>query len=100
MVKPKQVSLIWIKGKGDNMEKGKTYGEAVSRLEEIVASLERGGKGAWWDSSVIRRRCGFIETVSRGFEICWRKIEWVKARRYWRTNIQRLDNNKNKYGKG
>ena len=27
------------------MKKEKTYDEAVSRLEEIVASLERGGKG-------------------------------------------------------
>jgi len=27
------------------MEKGKTYGEAISRLEEIVGALERGGKG-------------------------------------------------------
>jgi exodeoxyribonuclease VII small subunit len=63
MVKPKQVSLIWIKRKGDNMEKRKTYGEAVSRLEEIVASLERGGKGLdetlqlYEEGAVLLKQC-------------------------------------------
>jgi exodeoxyribonuclease VII small subunit len=63
MVRPKQVSLIWIKRKGDNMEKGKTYGEAVSRLEEIVASLERGGKGLdetlqlYEEGAVLLKQC-------------------------------------------
>jgi exodeoxyribonuclease VII small subunit len=63
MVRPKQVSLIWINRKGDNMEKGKTYSEAVSRLEEIVASLERGGKGLdetlqlYEEGAVLLKQC-------------------------------------------
>jgi exodeoxyribonuclease VII small subunit len=45
------------------MEKRKTYGEAVSRLEEIVASLERGGKGLdetlqlYEEGAVLLKQC-------------------------------------------
>ena len=45
------------------MKKEKTYDEAVSRLEEIVASLERGGKGLdetlqlYEEGAVLLKQC-------------------------------------------
>lgn len=47
----------------DNMKKEKSYDEAVSRLEEIVASLERGGKGLdetlqlYEEGAVLLKQC-------------------------------------------
>ena len=45
------------------MKKEKTYDEAVSRLEQIVASLERGGKGLdetlqlYEEGAVLLKKC-------------------------------------------
>ena len=45
------------------MKKEKTYDEAVSRLEEIVSSLERGGKGLdetlqlYEEGAVLLKQC-------------------------------------------
>jgi exonuclease VII small subunit len=57
------------------MEKGKTYGEAISRLEEIVGALERGGKGLEENPSVIRRGRDSVKPMSRRLESRRRKVE-------------------------
>lgn len=62
MVKQKQVLSIW-KIKGDKMDEVKTYTEAISRLEEIVSALERGGKGLdetlqlYEEGAVLLKQC-------------------------------------------
>tara|TARA_B110000444_G_scaffold261531_1_gene314769 strand:- start:26055 stop:26291 length:237 start_codon:yes stop_codon:yes gene_type:complete len=52
-----------MKKESDNMKNEKSYDEAVSRLEEIVASLERGGKGLdetlqlYEEGAVLLKQC-------------------------------------------